>query len=79
MSLAAYGVGRDGRPHEEGHGMSSVMSEHGTADTGLIDVNGLSLAELRDQVDSSSLESALDLIFDLRLEEHMHNEFNSHI
>jgi hypothetical protein len=59
--------------------MSSVMSKHDTAETGLIDVNGLSLAQLRDQVDSSSLESALGLIFDPRLEEDMHNEFNSHI
>jgi len=59
--------------------MRSVMNEHDTAEIGLIDINGLSLAELRDKVDLSSLESALGLIFDPRLEEDMHSGFNSHI
>jgi hypothetical protein len=64
---------------EKGHDMGSVMSERGTAETGLIDINGLSLAELRDEIDVSSLESALGLIFDARQEEDTVNGFDSYI
>jgi hypothetical protein len=55
------------------------MSEHGTAEIGLIDVNGLSLAELRDKIDLSSLESALGLLFNPRPEEDTANGFDSYI
>ena len=59
--------------------MSSVMSQHDVVEAGLIDANGLSLTELRDEIDGSSLESALGLIFDPRPQEDMHNGFDSHI
>jgi hypothetical protein len=59
--------------------MKSVMSEHDIADAGFIDVNGLSLSELGDEIDGSSLESALGMIFDPRPQEDMHSGFDSHI
>jgi hypothetical protein len=58
--------------------MRSSMSEHDASEIGLIDVNGLSLAELREVIDASSLESALGLIFDPRPEDPA-NGFDSYI
>jgi hypothetical protein len=59
--------------------MKGVMSEQDIAAGGLIDINGLSFSELRDEVDGSSLDSALGLIFASRPEEDKHGGFSSNI
>jgi len=51
-----------------------------TAEAGLIDTHGLSFSELCDEVDETSLDSALDLIiFASRSEVDIHCGFNSSI
>jgi len=58
--------------------MRSMMSNHDTADAGLIDITRFNLAELRAHVEESALAAALLRIFGPR-EEVVHHPFSSMI